>query len=320
MKRCSLWVGLILMICLLGTALGDHAVEPTVEESFAEKPREEFYTMDPDKKYAVAYQDPTLEIQITEGRYQETTWTAARIKIAYPAQLRTAMYRDRYGGSQSEGDPVMVYAERKNAVFAVNDDWYMSQYRQNAGCVIRQGVQYRLKCDQSKNVYDILVIDDKGDFHVFPTAADADIENFDGTIINAFTFGPVLVRDGAAQPVLTDNHMGSFARAQRMGIGQTGPLEYICVCCEGPEDPGSQGLLLEEFGQLVASFGDVNVFYNLDGGSSSTMVFRGVNRKGKESLFTKINAPNNPKVRGAGGCIYFTSAWIADEEQGVVDE
>ncbi len=313
MKRCSLLICLMLLICLLGNALGDHAVEPTIEESFAETPREEFYTMNPEIKYATDYQDPTLEIHVTEGRYQETTWTAARIKIAYPAQLRTAMYRDRYGGGQAQGEPVMVYAERKNAVFAINDDWYMSQYRQNAGCVIRQGVEYRMKCNQSKNAYDILVIDEQGDFHAFPAATDEDIRGFTGTIVNAFTFGPVLVKDGEAQPVLVDNHMGSFARAQRMGIGQIGPLEYICVCCEGPEDPGSQGLLLEEFGQLVASFGDVQMFYNLDGGSSATMVFRGVNRYGKESLFTKINAPNNPKVRPAGGCIYFTSAWVADD-------
>ena len=192
----------------------------------------------------------------------------------------------------------------------------MSQYRQNAGCVIRQGVTHRMKCDQSGNHYDILAIDDQGDFHALIHATNADLENFDGTIVNAFTFGPALIVDGQMTENYEDNDYGAFKKAQRMGIGQVGPLEYICLCCEGPEDPPDKnGLTLEQFAELAASFGDVQVFYNLDGGSSSTLVFRGKDRKGKEQLYTKINARRNGKVRPVGGAIYFTSAWLADEEQ-----
>ena len=326
MKRLSLWITTLLAVCLLGSAVADHEVIPTVEESFAVTPREEFYTMVEGVRYAVSYQDPTLEIHISEGNYEGTNWTAARIKIAHPAQLRTAMYKDRYGVGGSSGEHVTSFAKRKNAVFAINDDWFMSEYRVNAGCVIRQGVTYRMRCDQSGNVYDILVIDDQGDFHVFPHATNADIENFEGNIVNAFVFGPVLVKDYEAQPVTENHGMGAFKAAQRMAIGQIGPLEYICVCSEGPEDPdaqgrtNTQGLTLENFGKLVASFGDVKVCYNLDGGSSSTMVFRGLDRRGKDQLYTKINAPKNPKVRYAGGCIYFTSAWVPDDAEGTANE
>ena len=169
-----------------------------------------------------------------------------------------------------------------------------------------------LKQTESPNK-DALFIDENGDFHIVLAQAKKDQQAAldavaaEHTIVNAFTFGPVLVKDGAAQPVLTDNHMGAFSRAQRMGIGQIGPLEYICVCCEGPEDPGSQGLLLEEFGQLVASFGDVNVFYNLDGGSSSTLVFR----KGSQN-WAKINGSTGKK-RQLKDIIYFADAWLPEE-------
>lgn len=283
------------------------AVEPTVEEALSIAPRAEFYLEEEGSDYAAGYQDPTLEIHITEGHYLETGWMAARIRIAYPAQLRTYMAGGRYGKAQTEY--VRVYAKRNNAVFAINDDWFMN--RGNVGSVIRQGVSYRALC---KGNYDILGIDDRGDFHVFQNATNEDIENFPGRLVNTFTFGPGIVLDGEAQEVTVNNDMGAFGKAQRMGIGQIGPLEYICVCCEGPEDPGSQGLTIQQFGELVASFGDVKTFYNLDGGSSSTMSFKGKNRRGEETFFAKINARNNPKERVAGGCIYFISAWQTEEE------
>ena len=55
---------------------------------------------------------------------------------------------------------------------------------------------------------------------------------------------------------------------------------------------------LPQMAQLCYQLGMTNA-YNLDGGSSSTMVF-------KEK---KINAPTNPKVRYLCDIIYFASAW-----------
>jgi exopolysaccharide biosynthesis protein len=87
-----------------------------------------------------------------------------------------------------------------------------------------------------------------------------------------------------------------------MCLAQLGPLEYLCISSEGPEDPGSTGLTLEQFAELVASFEGVTNAYNLDGGSSSTMVF---NRD-------KVNSPNNPKRRPLKDIIYFASAYQPD--------
>ena len=63
--------------------------------------------------------------------------------------------------------------------------------------------------------------------------------------------------------------------AQRMCLAQIGPLEYLCISSEGPEDPGSTGLTLEQFAELVASFEGVINAYNLDGGQSSMMWYGG---------------------------------------------
>ncbi|MBR2612862.1 MAG: hypothetical protein IKC72_07315, partial [Clostridia bacterium] len=37
-------------------------------------------------------------------------------------------------------------------------------------------------------------------------------------------------------------------------LGAGYPLEYLCIASEGPEDPGSVGMNLEQFSELVASF------------------------------------------------------------------
>ena len=84
-------------LLLAGNAFADQAIAPTVEEAASIEPRAEFYLEEEGKDFAVGYQDPTLEIHITEGRWEETNWMAARIKVAYPTQLRTYMAGGRYG-------------------------------------------------------------------------------------------------------------------------------------------------------------------------------------------------------------------------------
>ena len=61
--------------------------------------------------------------------------------------------------------------------------------------------------------------------------------------------------------------------------------------------------ILEVDGQLTEY--SIRTAYNLDGGSSSTFVFKA---PGKNELY-KINAPTNPKVRELYDIIYFASAW-----------
>ena len=70
-----------------------------------------------------------------------------------------------------------------------------------------------------------------------------------------------------------------------MAICQTGPLEYLLITSEGPQNPGSTGLSIYQFVDLVSSMPGVQNAYNLDGGSSSTLVFR---MDGKN--WQKINA------------------------------
>ena len=157
---------------------------------------------------------------------------------------------------------------------------------------------YRTRCYGN---YDVLIIDEKGDFHILKKAVYKDIEGFEGTPINGFNFGPGLVIDGERQTELTNIDNGPYKQTQRSCIAQTGPLEYLLLCSEGPDDEGSTGLTMEQFADLAASLNVVNA-YNLDGGSSAHLLFR----------HQKLNAVNNPNRRPLCDIIYFASAYQPD--------
>lgn len=247
------------------------------------------------------YLDETLEVNITTDRYLDSTIWIAEVHIVDPSQLRTA-----FCGSYSSGKTAGAakIANRVNAVFACNGDYY--SYHFDTGVVIRNGKQYR-KRPNKKN--DVLLIDTQGNlscvisptkdsFEEVYTAMGGPAEE-GGTILHAFTFGPALVVDGEPahdEFVRPDN--GHKVMAQRTVIAQKEPLTYLFISCSGPESQNSRGMTLDEMAAYVHSLG-VTTAYNLDGGSSSTLVFNG----------EKINSLDTGKVRPVSDIIYFSTGF-----------
>ncbi len=240
------------------------------------------------------YEDETISVRIETTRAYDTTIMIARIKISDPSQIRTAM-AGRYG--QTGGSFPQVIAKRVNAVFAINGDYF--NYR-NTGYLVRQGERYRNRPDTD---LDTLIIDENGDFTIIKDPTKEKIEAFEGTIVNSFNFGPALIIDG--EPVLPVKKMeaGVNNETQRMAVAQVGPLEYLCVATEGPENKGSVGLTIEQMIEFMYSLG-VEQAYNLDGGSSSAMILNN----------EKINALSTGKNRQLCDMLYFTTL-VPEQEQ-----
>lgn len=252
------------------------------------------------------YEDPSISVKIEEGRMYDTNYLVARVKIANATQIRAAL-SGQYT-NLGDGEFGRTQAKKVKAVFAISGDSVVGQMS-NIGFVARQGRVYRTKCDRayedSGHRLDVLIIDDKGDFHILKEATNADIEAFPGTIVNGFSFGPALIIDGQRQENFIDAKPQVPSKlAQRMCIAQVGELEYMCIYCEGPENQGSKGMTLDEFADLVASFDEIQTAYNLDGGNTCNVVFK---RNGK---YEKINGLNNSKVRRHWDIIYFSSAYL----------
>lgn len=247
------------------------------------------------------------------GRYENTDYWTARIQIAHPSQLRTA-FASRYNSQQTEY--VTALGKRFNAVFAMTGDSYISD-KLPKRLVIRQGTEYRNKLTGN---YDVLVIDDQADLHILQMPTAADITAYEGNIVNALTFGPGLIIDGVPQADrITEisktsagrdftDQVAAFKSAQRIVLAQTGPLEYLVIATAGPEDKGNTGLsLIQLIDLLQTRYPEIQNAYNLDGGTSSWMVFRT-----EASAYSKINVPTNPKLRSVSDIIYFASAIVEE--------
>ena len=288
---------LLFALCLISLCCLCHAEETEyslpLDFSGGYKPKAENFTKN-------SYEDESLSVKMERRDIDGVRYDIAWIKVKSPTQLRTAV-----AGNANEvvAEKPGKMARRVNAVVAINGDFYTQR---KDGLIYRQGQAFRYALNPEK---DVLVIDDQGDLHIIKAPTKADMQAFkaqleaDGrTVVNGFTFGPGLVINGERQTGFVDMDNAALRCAQRMCLAQIGPLEYLCISSEGPEDPGSKGLNLEQFAELVSSFEGVQNAYNLDGGSSATMVF---NRN-------KVNAPNNPKKRPLNDIIYFASAYRPD--------
>ena len=253
------------------------------------------------------YEDPSISVKIGTGRMFNTNYMYARVKVANATQLRTAME----GTFTSTWEATVgSQAKKVKAVLAINGDFF-NEGGGKLGYVVRQGKEYRRKMTSYKGTgkyFDVLLIDDQGDFTILRNCTENRLKTFKGKVVNSFTFGPALVVAGKMVTNFVDMNNGIDVEARRMCIAQTGPLEYMCITAEGPNDPGSKGLTIPQFAQLVASFKDVKNAYNLDGGTSATLVFLTEGKNGKLE-YKKINAPRNTKTRPVRDIIYFASAY-----------
>ena len=236
------------------------------------------------------YKDPTLHVVIEEGRKDNCNYWVARVKIGHASQLRTAAA----GGFANEFTMKGTYlAKRQNAVLAIDGDYY-AYY--NYGYILRQGVEYRNNLRAER---DVLAIDEDGDFHIFLTPGSGALTpEWQGKkLINVFHFGPALVIDGEVGTLSASYWMAPEEKRQRMCLAQTGPLEYMALCCAGPAR-GSEGMTLRQFANLAKELGAITA-YNLDGGDSTMLIFDG----------EKINDKANANTRDISDIIYFASAW-----------
>ena len=293
---------------------GEYAILTTMEDPEI-GPHEESYLFMDGEKSPYAYADPSITVNIGRGRIHKTDYVFARVKIAFASQIRTVMTSE----SLSKKTDVMghLLAKRVKAVVAVSGVLLADDMIK--GPVIQQGKWLRpddgtreskLEKWKGQEGVDTLVIDDEGNLRILECDTWAnileEIENMGDSAVNVLAFGPALVVNGEARYGYKNRQMSTHRLAQRMAICQTGEREYLLITSAGPEDVGSEGLTLDQFTELVASFSDVKTAYNLDGGSSSTLVFR----KGKE-LWAKINGSTGKK-RQLRDIIYFADAWLPE--------
>lgn len=243
---------------------------------------------DPGKFTQDGYQDDSITVSLEVRETDGVTWRIVEVIIAHPSQLRTVI---------SKRDArISDMAARQNAVVAINGDFYVNDPDKKT-YEYRMGEKLRARYNAKK---DMLIIDDNADFHLFVQSPKAEVEAFLAAghqIVNAFTFGPALVKDGS---LLTTDKKYSYnpnGREPRMAIGQMAELHYVLVLAEG-RTGSSSGVTHQELADFMYDIGCWQA-YNLDGGNSATIVFNG-------GYFQSGRSQNNE--RSQSDAIYFATA------------
>lgn len=224
---------------------------------------------DPAKFTENGYEDDSIVVRLETLTQDGVVWRVARVDITHPSQLRTAT-----AGPLTSRRTALIssMARSQNAVIAINAD-YFAEKPEKKSYEYRMGEKVRAKYNRSK---DLMITDENGDFHLFVKSSKDEVKAFldaGHSIVNAFTFGPALVKDGELLTLDGKYGYNPHGDEPRMAIGQVAPLSYVLVLAEG-RSAQSKGVTHEELANFMFDQGCMQAF-NLDGGNSATMVFNG---------------------------------------------
>ena len=260
-------LAVVLLVILAGTACAEGVIPLPVDFSAGHVPDPALFTED-------AYKDDSIEVHMERVTVGKAQFNVARVKIADPTQLRTALAAP-FGKKKT--NRISTMARANNAVVAIGGDYYGNE---EGGYVVRMGEVYRKKPLKSR---DMLVIDSNADFHIIIKSDAAELKELvesDLGIVNVFNFGPALVVDGVLQEMPKKYNYNIRGTEPRCAIGQIGPLEYLLVVVDGRGADGSKGCNVETLAQFMYDQGCQQA-YNLDGGNSALMVFNRENYSAK---------------------------------------
>lgn len=217
------------------------------------------------------YIDGNISITIQKAQKNsgkdQITLFIADVKLRDINYLHTSFAKNEFGMHITQ--KLTQIAQNDNALFAVNGDYY--GYR-NDGIIVRNGILYR-----NNPVRDLFALFKNGTMSVIDEKT-ANVNNLISSgMLDSFSFGPALVKDGKIA-----GDFSSVFRDQwfiqgvepRTGVGFISPDHFIFIVVDGRKDYYSRGMTLTEFANEFLSLGCIAA-YNLDGGGSSTMYFKG---------------------------------------------
>ncbi len=246
--------------------------------------------------FPVEYRDSTIYVRVEKRVIQDVNVFFTWIQIADPSQMRTQI--------TGETSPIKL-SQRLKAVVAINGDWYSGR---NEGTIYRNTVLMRAP-KSVRERYDVLIVDDEGNFHILHRPKDDAIAPYEGHILHTFLFGPGLVIDGKLMTDDTDTFekniygsgagMGLNNKTQRQALCQMGELSYLILTTEGPTSKNDKdhGFTAGELARLAYDMGAINA-YNMDGGNSACLTVGGV----------KLNRFGKGGIREITDMVYFITA------------
>lgn len=212
----------------------------------------------------------SIEKVVTGSGDDTVTAYVADVILKDATQLRSAFAKNQFG--QNIIEYTSVIAKNNNAVFAINGDYYGFR---TTGVVLRNGVLFR---DNPARIGMAQYRD--GTLKAYDETATTGAKLLAAGVWNTASFGPGLLINGVIpegiDTVQVDTSFGYTIQGDqpRTGIGVVSPNHYIFIVVDGRSPGYSKGVDMIEFAQMFQSLGCTDA-YNMDGGGSATMYFRG---------------------------------------------
>jgi exopolysaccharide biosynthesis protein len=228
---------------------------------------------------------------VTTGSGSDTvTYFVASVALADATALRTAFADDQFGENVTQ--LVSEMAEAHGAVLAINGDYYGFR---DTGIEVRNGVAYR-----DEPAREGLALYRDGHAEIYDETATTAAKLVAAGVWTTLSFGPVLVRDGAAvdgiDQVEVDTNFGNHSiqgEQPRTAIGVVDDGQLVLVVVDGRDQGYSRGVTLPELAEIMVGLG-ARIAYNIDGGGSSELWFDG----------QVVNRPSNGGERGTSDILY----------------
>lgn len=240
----------------------DSAASSSVQAPMDEKPQDT----------VIARSDGINHISIrktvTGAGADKITYYTADVRTSDIKEIKSCFADDIYGENIREKTSSM--AARCNAVFAVNGDYY--GYRSD-GIIIRNGELFRDMAHRQG-----VVFLKNGTMKIYDENVTSGGQLITDGAWATYSFGPGLIEKGNILKGLDKKFGvdGTFieGRQPRTAVGQIGKNHFVFVVVDGRQDGYSCGMTLVELADLMKSYG-CKTAYNLDGGNSATMYFKG---------------------------------------------
>lgn len=210
------------------------------------------------------YSDSRTSITLKRYRAYDSDIYVADITVSDASALKTALANNTYGRNIT--DTTSDIADENNAVLAINGDYYGAR---QSGYVIRNSKLYR----NTSGDRDALVIQKNGEFKFISESETSAEQLLQDGALQVFSFGPVLLNNSEISVGENEEVGMAMASNPRTAVGYLGNNHYVFVVSDGRTSE-SAGLSLYELASFMKEIGVVDA-YNLDGGGSSTMVFKG---------------------------------------------
>ena len=213
----------------------------------------------------------------------EKTLTASSGNVVYyvadcyvtsAAEIKTYLAENTYGTNIK--DSIENMDKATGSVLSINGDFYGNS---ESGVVIRNGKEYR----SNNTNADICVLFKDGSMKTYSPSQYNAQEVIKQGAWQAWCFGPTLLDANGNVPESYNTTSFINKTNPRTAIGYIEPGHYIFVVVDGRDADHSVGVTLSELSSIMKYEG-CKTAYNLDGGNSSVMTFKGelVNQPSKD--------------------------------------